>query len=446
MVAKFLQSVNSKIGGRSKIVVLNATISLLLKGFSILIGFVFVPIYLNSVGQRQYGIILTITSISSFISFFDIGIGNGLRSKLGKSIADGNKELGRRYVSTAYFYVTTFFSLVFIAYCLVAHWIHWYKILNIPTNEIKDLDKWIFIVLGCFTARFVLQLIGNVLMADQKSFINDSMQFVISLGTLLACLLLKGLNRLDFYSLLVTTCLIPVFVLSLYSIIFFSTKYRWLSPKISFIDHHVRKDLLSLGFKFFIIQIVSLVIFSTTNILIAQLFNIGEVTRYNIAFKYYNITVMIFTILMSPLWGAFTHAWFQNDLKWIRKNIINFTLIVLGFAVVNILQFFLYPFFIKVWLKQEFAISGALVISFVVYNFFFCFNNILSHFLASIGNVNKQVYAAVAGGIINIPITIYLAKYTNLGLSSILFANIICLLPSTVVTLWQTIKLLSVKT
>jgi O-antigen/teichoic acid export membrane protein len=154
---------------------------------------------------------------------------------------------------------------------------------------------------------------------------------------------------------------------------------------------------------------------------------------------------MVFAILMSPLWGAFTHAWYQNDVKWIVKNIKYYALISFAFIFVNVFQFFIYPTFIRLWLKQDFAITLLLTLSFIIYNFVYCYNNIFSHFLASIGQVNKQVYAAVFGGVINIPVTIYLARHTHLGLSSILYANIICLLPSTIVTTIQTIQLLRSK-
>jgi len=435
----------NKIKGRSKIVAKNASISLLFKGLSILIGFIFVPLYLNSVGQRQYGIILTITSISNFISFFDVGIGNGLRTKLGKAISNGEKHLGRQYVSTSYFYVTLLFTGVFLLYCIAGHWLTWSKILNIPANEVQHLDRWIFLVIALFSVRFIFQLIGSVLMADQKSAINDSIQFSTSLVTLIACLILKSLHSLNFYTLLITMCALPVVVLIMYSIIFFRTKYRWLAPSLAYVDHKIRKDLLSLGFKFFIIQLVSLIIFSTTNILIAQLFSIGDVTTYNIAFKYYNITVMVFAILMSPLWGAFTNAWYQSDVKWISKNIKYYILISFAFLFVNIFQFFVYPTFIRLWLKQDMAIPLLLTISFILYNFIYCYNNIFSHFLASIGQVNRQVYAAVFGGVINIPVTIFLARHTPLGLSSILYANIICLLPSSLVTTIQAIQLIRSK-
>jgi O-antigen/teichoic acid export membrane protein len=435
----------NKLKDRSKVVATNAAISLLLKGFSIAISFVFVPLYLNSIGQRQYGIILTITSISNFISFFDIGIGNGLRSKLGKALADGDTVLGRQYVSTSYFYVSIFFCCVFLVYCAVSPFIHWFKVLNISINEIHQLNTWVFVVITLFVIRFILQLIGPILLADQKSFINDSIQFSTSLITIICCFALKALGYLNFYSLLIITCAAPIVVLILYSVTLFTTKYKMLVPSVSYVNHGIRKDLLSLGFKFFIIQIVALIIFSTTNILIAQLFNIAEVTRYNIAYKYFNITVIVFSILMSPLWGAFTHAWHQNDKKWISKNVKYYALLALAFSVVNILQFFIYPFFIRIWLKQDLPITTLLVAGFILYNFVYCYNNICSHFLASIGEINRQVYAAVLGGALNIPLTIYLAKYTSFGLAAILFANIICLLPSTLITTIHTIQLLKNK-
>jgi O-antigen/teichoic acid export membrane protein len=435
----------NKLKDRSKLVAKNALISLILKGATILTSFIFVPLYLNSVGQRQFGIILTITSISNFISFFDVGIGNGLRVKLGKAIADGDQKLGRQYVSTSYFYVTILFTTVFLVYCLASPFIQWHKILNIPANEIHNLNVLMLFVIGLYTALFVFNLLTAVMMAAQKSFMKDLITFSSSLVIIVCCLILKGLHLLDFYKLLIIMCSVPVLSQIIYSFIFYNSQYSWLRPSLSFINHSLRKDLLGLGAKFFLIQIVALLIFSTTNILIAQLFNVSEVTRYNIAFKYYNITVIVFNILMSPLWGAFTQAWHQNDKKWITKNIKFYLLIVIGFVAINILQFFVYPYFIKLWLKREFVIPLIFAISLMLYNFILCYNDIFAHFLASIGNINKQVYAAVAGGLVNIPITIYLANHTSLGLAAILFANIICLLPSTIVTTIQTYSLLRSK-
>jgi len=435
----------SKLKGRSKIVLKNALMSLALKGAGILISFVFVPLYLQAVGQRQFGIILTITSISNFISFFDVGIGNGLRVKLGKAIANNDQTLGRQYVSTAYYYVTILFSSVFVLYCIVSHWIKWYKILNIPSNEIAGLDALLVFIIGFYALLFIFNLLGAIFMADQKSSKKDVMVFTGNFLLITICITLKAMHLLNFYVLTILMCGLPVLVQFVYSLIFFSRQYRWLRPSLKFVNHSLRGDLLGLGVKFFLIQIVGLTIFSTTNILIAQLFKVDAVTQYNIAFKYYNITVIVFNILMSPLWGAFTNAWHQNDVKWISKNIKLYLGLIFVLIGVNIGQFFIYPYFIKIWLKRDFFIPFMLSVSLIMYNVVLCYNDVFAHFLAGIGKLNKQVYAAVIGGALNIPVTIYLAKFTTLGLSSILIANILCLLPSTFITTLETVRLIAAK-
>ena len=53
---------------------------LLIKICNIIINLAYVPLLINSLNQDRYGIWLTITTIVSWIAFFDIGLGNGLRN------------------------------------------------------------------------------------------------------------------------------------------------------------------------------------------------------------------------------------------------------------------------------------------------------------------------------------------------------------------------------
>ena len=76
--------------------------SFIVKAMSIAIGLAFVPLLLNVLDAERYGIWLTISSIITWFTFFDIGLGNGLRNKLAEAIATGKEELARVYVSTTY--------------------------------------------------------------------------------------------------------------------------------------------------------------------------------------------------------------------------------------------------------------------------------------------------------------------------------------------------------
>ncbi len=417
-------------------------ISFGLKGFSLLAGFLLISLYLNAVNQRAYGIILTITSIAGFISFFDIGIGNGLRNKLGRSIAENNKILSKKYISTAYAYVGYLFGAFLVIFLIIVPIIDWSFVLNVKKGSIPNLNLCFVYVVFLFAVRFILELISVILLADQKSSMNDSILFLTNLLNIVLFYLLKWAGHLNFYSILISICVAPVIILIIYSLVLFNGKYAAIKPSLKFVDHSLRKDLLGLGLQFFAIQIIYIIIFSTTNILIVQLFKIDNVAEYNIAFKYYNVSTMIFSILLTPIWGAFTNAWYQKEYDWIEKNIKKYILIAICLCFLSILQYYLYPIVSLYWLKKYFPIQFLLCLSLVIYNFIFCFTNIFSFFLNGIGQVRVQLYCAIAGGLVNIPLTIWLSKYTTLGLSSIVFANIFCLLPGSIFTSIETFKLL----
>ena len=57
----------------------NILAMLFLKGGNILVNLMLIPITINYVNADNYGIWLTVSSIISWMSFFDIGINNGLK-------------------------------------------------------------------------------------------------------------------------------------------------------------------------------------------------------------------------------------------------------------------------------------------------------------------------------------------------------------------------------
>ncbi|WKX78165.1 hypothetical protein [Zobellia laminariae] len=80
----------------------NILASFLIKGTSILIGFYMVPLTIGYVDKEQYGVWLTLSSVVGWFSFFDIGLGSGLRNKLALALANDEMEKAKSYVSSTY--------------------------------------------------------------------------------------------------------------------------------------------------------------------------------------------------------------------------------------------------------------------------------------------------------------------------------------------------------
>ena len=73
------------------------------KGCSFIISFLLVPLSIKYIGVANYGLWITMFAFISWFSFFDFGIGNGLRNKLSQALANDNRLLAKQLVSTDYF-------------------------------------------------------------------------------------------------------------------------------------------------------------------------------------------------------------------------------------------------------------------------------------------------------------------------------------------------------
>ena len=90
---------------------------------------------------------------------------------------------------------------------------------------------------------------------------------------------------------------------------------------------------MNLGIKFFVISIAAVILFTTDNLIITQLFGPDQVTPYQITHKYFNLSFMFFIILVQPLWSAVTDAFEKNDFKWIQNIMKKMTKVWVLFAI-----------------------------------------------------------------------------------------------------------------
>lgn len=108
---------------RTRQVKINILGSAVLKGIGMIASFLIVPITLGYLTSEVYGIWLTISSVLYWISFSDIGLGNGMRNYLTGAISRGDWEEARMCVSTTVVILSAI-ALVFglISYTAIALW------------------------------------------------------------------------------------------------------------------------------------------------------------------------------------------------------------------------------------------------------------------------------------------------------------------------------------
>lgn len=110
---------------------------------------------------------------------------------------------------------------------------------------------------------------------------------------------------------------IPCLLLLVVSILmFYGKRYKIVAPSLHYIRFSLTKKILGLGGQFFVIMISMLFIFQFINIILSRVEGPEAVTQYNIAYKYFNVLNMVFVIVLTPFWSAFTDAYVKKDYNW----------------------------------------------------------------------------------------------------------------------------------
>jgi O-antigen/teichoic acid export membrane protein len=405
----------------------NIAASFFLKGVSIIISFLLVPMSLDYINPTRYGIWLTLSSVLGWFAFFDIGLGNGLRNKFAEALANSDLESARSYVSTTYAILLIVIAIVYLIVIVLNPILNWTDILNTPVEMESELRKLVIIVFSFFSLQFVLKLVGTILTADQRPAITNSFGPISSIITLIIIYILTKTTSGSLIYLGTTLSACPVIVLALASLFFYTGEYKYCRPLLKYINFKHSGELLGLGLHFFIIQIACLILYATDNMIITQLFGPLEVTPYNIAYKYFGIIIMIFGIITMPFWSAYTEAYAHNDVKWIKSVTNKLVCIFFVLIILTIVMLLSSKIFYLFWIGDRVKIPVMLSIFMGIYAILITWSSIFSFFVNGVGKIRLQLYLAIIGAVANIPLSIFFAKNLGLGSSGVILATCVCI-------------------
>lgn len=402
---------------RTRLAVKNVAVSFIIKGLSILVSFVLFPMTLDYLNSYEYGIWLTLSSILAWIYIFDIGIANGLRNKLAEALAKQDFEQGRIYVSTALCSLGIIVIVFYVLYMFFAPIIDWYKILNVEPSIVPNLEFIVAVVFLFVCIGFVFRTIGTIYQAYQLPAVSDFFGLLGSLLSLLVIFILTKTTTGSLNKVAYTYAGVPILVYFI-SIPYTFKRFREIAPSFKAIKFKYFKGLTSLGLKFMIVQICALILYMTSNVIISNRFGPEDVTPYNVAFKYFSIITMGFTILISPLWSAVTNAITLNDFNWV-KDILRKLMSAWGISIlIAVLLFLFSSVFYRLWIGDKLTIPVSLSFWCMLYVIIAAGGNIFSNIINGFGKLYLQILLAVIQALIFIPLSLILADY--LGVAGII--------------------------
>lgn len=378
----------------------NVLASILLKACTGIITLLLVPLTLRCLGEYGNGVWLTISSTLLWIESMDIGLGNGLRNKLSTYVAHGEWANARSAVSTTLMLLmlivvpSMLLLLGLVQVCDV------YAAFNVEESQITDFRNVLSISIILFCSTFIMKFIGNVYQGLQlpaiSNFLVTGGHPVILLGTYL--MYVNGIHSLMGIAVLNLSVPLLMYVLA-YPYTFYY-KYPLLRPSIGSFRISMSRQLLSLGVMFFVNQMASSIVFLSSNIIISSYFTPSAVTPYQVAYRYFSIIFLVFSIFNAPNWTATTDAYARGDIEWIRNAAKRMNMTLLLFLALAVLMVIVSPFAYSIWIGDSTHVSMPLTITMAAYIFAMIYSLAYCYFLNGLGILRLQLICTVSGVVI----------------------------------------------
>ena len=406
-----------KFNANEQIIFKNTALSLVAKTARVVFSFLQVSVVLSIISPSEYGVWLTLFSVFSWISIMDLGIANGLRNNLISALAHNDFLKARKLISTAYAGISLIVFILLAFFFLSDRYLDWSKLLNAPAT-IPNIDQTVIFSFSLIGIHLIAGIFNQILAATQRTAVNDILLAVSDLLLLSVIAIFKftGLQLSLFY-LAVLCSSLPFFVLFISTVYGFLVPFKHLCPSPHYFDSALIKDIASIGIKLFIVQMAGLVIFQFQTLYISNKFGPELVTVFQVTYKYFSFSMLVFTILTNPYFPFFTHEYTRQNNIWLqnaKNKLIKIWIAVVGLLVLMVLGS---DFFFKLWLNDKVTIPFELSLWIAIWLVFHFWCTFHYNILSSIGVLNLQVFIGILSAIVTIWL---LPDFTNrFGLSGI---------------------------
>lgn len=392
------------------------------KLLAILTSLLIVSISIRYLGERNYGLWVTIFTFMSWFSFFDFGLGNGLRNKLSHALSSNNHKLAREYISTAYVSIGIVLTTLSIALFAIGSRINWELMFNVDNTSI-EFGKILAVVFSGFIVNLFLKIVNTVFYAVEKSSIPSLIEFC-NQAFILSALFLIG-NDISFLQYAFLVSFSQVIVLFIASAISYTYIVNDFKPSLAnFNKEHIR-ELMGLGGKFFFIQITTVILYSTDSFIINYFLGSEKVTIYSVSLKYFSMITMFMTILLTPFWSAFANSLNKGDYNWVKGVLHKFIRVIGVLIALTLVMVMTSDYVYKVWIGSEFKSPPGLSLAMGLNAIALCIVQLSCTFINSTGKIIIHIVVGSLSAILNIILSIYLAVSLDLGVLGVVIASLV---------------------
>ena len=377
---------------RKRRIALTAITSTILKVLSMAVPLITLKITYDYLNAEIYGLWSAVATFFALFAFSDLGLGNGLQTKLSEANGKDDIYLSRKIISNTYALLLIVACILITSFLILFPFVDWASVMNAQNTETTALaGSVVFVIVIPQLLSIPVAIIRRTQLALQEGFRSDLWSIGGYLTNVFLIVLIAKLD-LGKLTLLTFTSFLPVLVSALNMFVYFRFQRKELGISFKFFDIKMAKSLLSLGIFFSVLSILTTVGLSIDTFIVAKTINLSEAGSYSVIYRLSAIFSAIITIISAPLWGANGEAIARGDIKWVQRNTKQMSIILGSISIlVSVVGLLLAKPVFKIWLGENFEFSFHALLWLAVLQILLSFISPYFMVLNALGVVKKQI-------------------------------------------------------
>jgi O-antigen/teichoic acid export membrane protein len=403
---------------RRRRLILSAAASGVARLIAMAASLVSVPLTLHYLGAELYGMWMVIASFTAMLAFADLGLGNGILTRIAEEYGRDNRAQMAGIISNGYVATGAMAAVVLAGFAIAYPFVPWPALFNASSQQAREQAG---PALAVFTVCFALSIPGSVVQKVQtglqQSFVSSLWQ---ALGSVLALVAVLGVialrGSLPWLVLALAGC--PMVVGWVNTLAFFGRSAPDLRPVMALASREALRSVVSIGLLFFTIQLIGSIKYGSDTLMLAQLKGAASVAQYAVPERLFSVIAMVITMVTAPLWPAYGEAIARGDARWVR-HVLRRSLLLAGLcaAVASSALVLAAPFIIRLWVGGAVTPTTMLLVGLGLWRVVEACGTAASFYMNGAGLMRSQAW--IAGFTALAMITLKIVLITRMGAAGI---------------------------
>jgi O-antigen/teichoic acid export membrane protein len=412
---------------RNRRAVANAIAGLVLRGSSLVVVLMSVPLTLDLLGPIRFGMWMTIASVVALLSATDLGIGSGVLNTVSRAFGEGDRAAARQYLASGLVALTGIALLLGAAFVCVYSRVPWADLYNVRTDTLatSEAGPATAVFVATFLVGMPLGLVGQVRAAHQEGFVQS---VFAGLGNMLtiAFLLVAVAVRASLPVLVLAMAGGPIIAATVNLIVLVRHQRPWLRPRRQDVTTDAMRSVVRIGLAFMVLQLAYTVAFSADRIVVAQVLGPAAVADYSVVYRLFSIPAALAEIALLPLWPAYREAILRHDIAWVRLTLKrSFRVTILATIPLVTILVIAGPTIVDLWTSRGLSPTSGLYVALGAFTVALGVANVFQVLLNGAQEMRFQILTMTLMAILNLAASVYLAW--RIGVAGVAVGSVIAI-------------------